>query len=95
MWGAQRRVAAALTACAAAGAAAARGFAGRAHNLPRWAAGTQHELPPGAPVSAAGLLALNTLHDNPGARMQARVHPARPFRCAVRRARCARALRRR
>jgi hypothetical protein len=72
MWGAQRRVAAALTACAAAGAAAARGFAGRAHNLPRWAAGAQHELPPGAPVSAAGLLALNTLHDNPGARKQAR-----------------------
>ncbi len=73
MWGgARRRCAAALGACVAHGGAAVRGLAGRAHSLPRWAAGAQHELPPGAPVSAAGLLALNTLHDNPGSRKQAR-----------------------
>jgi hypothetical protein len=70
MWAAQRRCASALVSAAA---SVARGFAGRAHNLPRWAAGAQHEIKPGAPVSAAGLLALNTLKDNPGARQQARI----------------------
>ena len=70
MWAAQRRWTAAL---ASAVACATRGFAGRAHNLPRSLAGAQHEIRGGAPVSAAGLLALNTLKDNPGARKQARI----------------------
>jgi len=74
MWAAQRRCASLL---ASACASAARGFAGRAHALPRWAAGAQHEIQPGAPVSAAGLLALNTLKDNPGARVQARIAASR------------------
>lgn len=74
MWAAQRRCASALVSAAA---SVARGFAGRAHTLPRWAAGAQHEIKPGAPVSAAGLLALNTLKDNPGARQQARISPLR------------------
>ena len=73
MWAAQRRW---TTALASAAACAARGFAGRAHNFPRSVAGAQHEIKPGAPVSAAGLLALNTLRDNPGARAQARIAAA-------------------
>jgi len=73
MWAAQRRWTAAL---ASAAAGVARGFAGRAHNLPRSLAGMQHEIKGGAPVSAAGLLALNTLRDNPGARAQARIAAA-------------------
>ena len=68
MWGVTlfRRRAAAAVATDACG-----GWVSRAAH--RWAAaGELHELPPAAPVPAAGLLALNTLGDNPGAMKQVR-----------------------
>lgn len=61
----KRLASAAWSACCS---AAARGAA----SLPRWSRGTAHELPAGASVPPGGLLALNTLRDNPGAKHQAR-----------------------
>jgi len=70
MWRLQRRAAAALASCVAGCSAATSSFASKA--VPRWSQGPSHELAPGAAVPSAGLLALNTLRDNPGARKQAR-----------------------
>jgi hypothetical protein len=62
------------------GADALQGACVLASRAAHWAGlgGVSHELPAGAPVPAAGLLALNTLRDNPGATKQVRGWRAAP-----------------
>ena len=61
--------------------AAGRLFSSRVREVPRWAAGAVHEINPGVAVPSAGLLALNTLKDNPGARVQVRQRRRRGGGC--------------